>query len=349
MSLLPTRATKPLRVAVVGTGYFGRFHYSAWQRMNDVELVGLHTLDNASATSFKNEFGVNAIFDSVASLLENSNADLVDIVSPPPTHADIIRQCMDANVAVACQKPFCGSVSEAKRIVEQINEQQALVVVHENFRFQPWYEQIKHIIDGGKLGKVYEIHFNFRPGDGQGPQAYLDRQPYFQTQDRFLIQETGIHYVDVFRYLLGEITGLFARLNKLNPAIAGEDAGVVLMEFENGARGVLNGNRLSDHAANNHRLTMGELRIDGSDATLTLNGDGQIHVRAHGTTQLVEHEYQWQNIDFGGDCVYRTNRHIADHLLNGSAIQNQAVDYLVNREIEELVYRSNDERCWLAL
>ena len=83
----------------------------------------------------------------------------------------------------------------------------------------------------------------------------------------------------MFRFLFGEINGLFARLTQFNPAIAGEDAGVVIFEFANGMRGVLNGNRLADHVANNQRLTMGEARIEGSAGTLTLNGNAEVHFR----------------------------------------------------------------------
>ena len=66
-----------------------------------------------------------------------------------------------------------------------------------------------------------------RPGDGQCPRAYLDRQPYFQEMPRFFVFETGVHMIDVFRFLLGEVTGVFARLRRLNPAIRGEDAGLI--------------------------------------------------------------------------------------------------------------------------
>ena len=221
--------------------------------------------------------------------------------------------------------------------------------MHDNFRFQPWYQEIKRLLDTQCLGQLYEIQFNFRPGDGQGPKAYLDRQPYFQTQPRFLIQETGIHFIDVFRYLVGDINGVFARLTKLNPAIAGEDAGIVLMEFNNGVRGVLNANRLSDHAAKNTRLTMGEMRIEGSKGVLTLDGDGVVSTREHGSTGTLTHPIEWQDIDFGGDCVYNTARHIADHLLTGSPVVNLAQNYLTNRLIEAAVYESNKRAQWTAV
>lgn len=85
-----------------------------------------------------------------------------------------------------------------------------------------------------------------RPGDGRGARAYLDRRPYFQKMPRFLIHETGIHLIDVFRFLLGEVTGVFARLRRLNPVIAGEDAGLVTFDFASGANDLFLGNRLAD-------------------------------------------------------------------------------------------------------
>lgn len=339
----------PLKVAVVGTGYFSRFHYAAWQRMPDVELVGLLTLDSDAADEFQKEFGVDTVYHDMESMLNSSDADLIDIVSPPDTHASYIRQCIDKNTAVICQKPFCSSPTEAADIVDLIKASKSCVAVHENFRFQPWYQQIKNIIDKGTLGQIYEISYNFRPGDGQGPDAYLDRQPYFQSQPRFFIQETGVHLIDVFRFLLGDVTGLFARLSKLNPVISGEDAGIVLLDFANGARGILNGNRLSDHAATNTRLTMGEMRLEGSEAVLTLNGNAQIHIRMHGSTQCAEYQFQWQDIGFGGDCVYTTNRHFADHLLYSCTAENMAEDYLINRQIEDAIYRSSAAGRWIQL
>ncbi len=315
--------------------------------MPEVELVGLLTLNNSEAIAFAQEFGVANTYADLDTMLEQSKADLIDIVSPPQTHAPFIRACVDKQCAVICQKPFCASVDEANEVVDYISAKSAFVAVHENFRFQPWYQQIKSIINEGLLGDIYDVNFDFRPGDGQGEQAYLDRQPYFQTQERFFIQETGVHFIDVFRFLFGDITGLFARLAKLNPVIAGEDAGLVFIEFDTGVRGVLNGNRLSDHAATNTRLTMGEMRISGSLASLTLNGDGQIHTRKHGSSTLTEQSFEWNNIDFGGDCVYQTNKHIADHLLYGKPVQNLAHDYLTNRQIEDAIYRSAKSESWV--
>ena len=67
-------------------------------------------------------------------------------------------------------------------------------------------------------------------GDGWGDNAYLDRQPYFQTMPRLLVVETAIHWIDTFRFLFGEVDAVYARLRRINPAIAGEDAGLICFD-----------------------------------------------------------------------------------------------------------------------
>ena len=140
------------------------------------------------------------------------------------------------------------------------------LIVHENFRFQPWHRQTRMMLDEGTLGEVYQISFRMRPGDGQGPDAYLERQPYFQTMERFLVHETAIHFVDVFRYLMGEVVSVYADLTRFNPAIKGEDSGYIVFQFRSGAKGLFDGNRLVDHVAGNRRLTMGDMLIEGAEA-----------------------------------------------------------------------------------
>ncbi|MCP3868619.1 MAG: hypothetical protein GY703_11075 [Gammaproteobacteria bacterium] len=167
---------------------------------------------------------------------------------------------------------------------------------------QPWYPKLKSLIDEGVIGEPYQVSFWLRPGDGQGPEAYLSRQPYFQQMERFLVHETAIHLIDTFRYLFGEVTGVYSQMVKLNPVIAGEDSG----------------------------------------GTLRLNGSGKIRLRKHGENNWVEVDYDWLDRDYAGDCVYLTQKHVVDHLLTGSPVLNTGRDYLTNLYIEEAEYRSSD-------
>ncbi|RMF09365.1 MAG: gfo/Idh/MocA family oxidoreductase, partial [Alphaproteobacteria bacterium] len=223
------------------------------------------------------------------------------------------------------------------------------LIVHENFRFQPWYRLIREEIRSGRLGTLQQITFRLRPGDGQGPRAYLDRQPYFQKMERFLIHETAIHWIDTFRFLAGEPDSVYADLRRLNPAISGEDAGYFLFGYDSGLRALFDGNRLLDHAAQDRRLTMGEALVEGTAGTLALAGDGSVTFRAFGSleteTLLEARTYR----GFAGDCVHALQSHVVEGLASGAPLENRAEHYLRNLELEEAIYRSAQQGARLAV
>lgn len=74
---------------------------------------------------------------------------------------------------------------------------------------------------------------------------------------RLLVVETAIYLSDTFRFLLGEIDAVYARLRRLNLAIKGEDAGLIIFDFASSAAGLFDGNRLNDHVASRPHRTMG--------------------------------------------------------------------------------------------
>ncbi|WP_421780238.1 Gfo/Idh/MocA family protein [Kiloniella litopenaei] len=336
------KPSRTLKVATVGTGYFSRFQYSAWARIPEVEIVAICNRTLEPAQELANRYQIKSIYHDFDKMLDEVAPDLVDIITPPITHQSYVRSCVDRGIPAICQKPFTPSLKEATDLVCLIKEKQAKIIIHENFRFQPWYLKIKELLAENILGELYQISYALRPGDGQGADAYMERQPYFQQMERLLVHETAVHLIDVFRFLFGEIKSIYADLRRLNPVIKGEDAGIIIFDFTNGTRGVFDGNRLSDHKANNRRLTMGELKIEGAKGTLFLNGDAELSFRRHGDNQDEKINYSWNDCDFGGDCVYNLQRHVVDHLLYNKEIMNTASEYLLNVQVAEAAYRSND-------
>lgn len=330
-----------LKVAVVGAGYFSQFHYDAWRRLPGVDLTALADSNAEAARATAERFAVPQTFESLDALLLEVEPDILDIVTPPQTHRALVAAACRRARLVVCQKPLAPSLEEARAILRLAAEADCPLAVHENFRFQPWFREAKAILESGRLGTPHAVAFRLRPGDGQGPEAYLARQPYFQTMPRFLIHETGVHFVDVFRYLLGEVVAVTARLRRMNPAIAGEDAGYVIFEFASGAGGVFDGNRLNDHEADNCRRTMGEMHLEGSRGVLRLDGMGRLWFKPHGAAEA-EHKYAWSDTGFAGDCVYRLNQHLVAHMTQGAALENDGVAYLRNVEIVEAIYRSHE-------
>lgn len=328
--------TQKLTVAVVGLGYFSQFHLAAWRRVDAVGAV--HVTDPVAdrVTWAQDQFEVVGHADPAA-LLTDCAPDVVDIVAPPPAHEELIRQFAAPGRILVCQKPFCTSLAQAEEVTAHADAIGAQVVIHENFRFQPWYRTIKAFLEDGRMGQVYQCRFALRPGDGRGEDAYLARQPAFRTMPKFLIHETAVHFLDLFRWLFGDITGVYADIRQLNPALKGEDAGVMILSHTSGAQSIFDGNRLSDHVADNPRRTMGEMVIEGEAGSLHLDGQGQVSFRAFGQGQEVAVPViaPVDEASFGGGCVEALIRHVVNAACGDGALENRAADYLpVIRAIE---------------
>ncbi|MEP0960734.1 MAG: Gfo/Idh/MocA family oxidoreductase [Roseobacter sp.] len=327
------------RVACVGAGYFSQFHLEAWSRHQNVQIVGLCDRDyNKAALS-----GWPAFLDA-GDMIETVGPDVLDIIVPPQAQADVIRLALMRGVQViVCQKPFCRSLEEAETIVEEAEQAGAMLIVHENFRFMPWYRFLKVQIAKGSIGKVHQVTFRLRPGDGQGPDAYLDRQPDFQKMPRFLVQETAVHWIDTFRFLFGNPISVYADLRQMNPNITGEDAGLIVFEHGNGVRALFDGNRHLDHASDNLRRTMGEAVFEGTTGTLSLFGDGRVERRSFGaqTSGVVLQPDPWDG--FGGDCVFALQSHVIDAVSQGRVPENIAREYCEVLRVRDAIYRSAQE------
>ena len=324
------------RVACLGAGFFSQFHHDGWRRLQDAQLIGVadHDLGKATATG-------HPAFNDLQQMLETTQPDILDVIVPPTAHADAISLAVKFNLKlIICQKPFCTSLTEARAMTALAKANGIRLIVHENFRFQPWFRTIKLAIQDGVIGEPMQATFRLRPGDGQGPNAYLERQPYFQTMPRFMIHETGVHYVDTFRFLFGNPTALYADLRKVNKVIAGEDAGFVTFDHPGGVRSLLDGNRNLDHGATNTRCTMGEGLFEGTHGTLTLLGDGSVQFRKFGSLIQKEILLPDKSGAFGGDCTFRLQEHAINALLGNGTLENEAEDYLNVIQIENAIYDS---------
>lgn len=325
-----------LKVACYGAGYFSQFHFDGWKRIPDVDLMGVSNRDRSKA-----EATGLPVFDTLDEMLTRTSPDILDIIVSPAGHGEALRTALKHPLkAIICQKPFCASKEEANEMIALAKMTGIPIIVHENFRFQPWYRAIKTQMDAGAIGTPLQATFRLRPGDGQGPDAYLARQPYFQKMPRLLIHETGVHYVDTFRFMFGNPTAVYADLRKMNPVIAGEDAGTVIFDHEDGLRTILDGNRLLDHPTPNTRCTMGEGFFEGTQGTLVLYGDGSVTLRQFGEIEETKVLGADTSQTFGGDCTYALQAHVVSGLLHGTELENLAQDYLTVIEIEEAIYQS---------
>jgi kynurenine formamidase len=159
---------------------------------------------------------------------------------------------------------------------------------------------------------------------------------------RLLVFETGVHFIDTFRYLAGEIDEAFARLEKLNPVIQGEDSGILMFRFKSGATGVWDANRFNESNVDDPRYTFGEFLVEGSGGTIRLYPDGRLTLQKLGEKET-DHPYPHERRGFAGDCVYSTQRHFIECLVANQPFETSGDEYLKTLSVQEAMYTSASE------
>ncbi|MDN5213779.1 Gfo/Idh/MocA family oxidoreductase [Fulvivirgaceae bacterium BMA12] len=331
-----------LKGVCIGAGYFSHFHCEAWTRIPTVHIAAICDNNVGKAREMASKYEIPNTYSDYLEMFEKEKPDFVDIITPPDTHFAICKAAADLGIHIICQKPLTPTLAESKALVACVSKANIRFMVHENFRFQPWHREIKKLIDSGILGEdIFSLNFRMRMGDGWQKDAYLARQPYFRAMPKLLIYETGIHFIDTFRYLSGEIRRVYAILRKINKNIAGEDCVLVNFEFENRAVGVLDGSRYHESNYRNPRYTFGEFLVEGSQGCVRLYSNGRLTIQPLGQKEK-DHPYQHRDINFAGDCVFATQTHFSQQFIAGEPFETGGRDYLKSLAVQEAIYKSNE-------
>lgn len=332
----------PLQGVLIGAGYFSDFHLDAWRRIDEAEIVAVCDLDHDKAKAAAEKFSIDRVLTDADEAINLPGLAFVDIATPPASHLDLVRTSLQRGLPTICQKPLAPDAATAKEILALARQSDTPFMVHENFRFQPWYREIRKLIDAGAIGrKLHTLSMKTRMGDGWGEDAYLGRQPYFRDMPRLLVHETGVHFVDSFRYLAGEIKSVHASLKRLNPVIRGEDSGVVTFEFESGAAGIWDANRYNESLCQDPRYTFGQLCIEGDEGSLWLDNEGKITVKRLGEP-AIEHDYRHDRVGFAGDCVRAAQLHFVDVLKGRCECETSAPEYAKTLAVVDQIYQSSE-------
>ena len=148
-----------------------------------------------------------------------------------------------------------------------------------------------------------------------------------------------MHFIDTFRFLLGEVVSVYAQLRRLNAVIKGEDAGQLILTFASGATAIWDANRYNEEETEFPRFTFGTMRIDASRGHLTMNTDSTIRIKPLGEPGR-DVDYPRTNVNFAGDCVYFLQRHFVDCMLSGREFESNGGDYLATIRVVEAAYES---------
>ncbi len=328
--------SSPLRGALVGCGFFAINQLHAWRDVPGVEIVALCDRDPARLALVGDQFGIARRYTDADALLADGGFDFIDIATTVASHRPLVEGAARHRLPVICQKPFAATMDDARAMVAACADAGVPLMVHENFRWQSPIQAVRAALDRGDIGTPFWGRVSFRSG-----YDVFAGQPYLAEGSRFIIEDLGIHSLDVARYLFGDVAGLTARTRRVNPAIRGEDVATMLLDHASGATSVVDCSYATKLAEEPFPQTLVE--VDGTLGTVRLSAGYRLTVAtAMGATDtdvspplLAWASRPWHNIQ---ESVLAIQRHWADCLRAGREPQTSGRDNLKTLALVEAAY-----------
>ncbi|TPN84996.1 Gfo/Idh/MocA family oxidoreductase [Mesorhizobium sp. CU2] len=325
-----------LRGALIGCGFFAVNQMHGWRDIDGASIVAICDRDPERLRIVGDQFSVAKRYSDAAAMFANEALDFVDIATTVGSHRPLVEMAAAHRVPVICQKPFAPTLSDAKAMVKACTEAGVPLMVHENFRWQSPIQAVRAVLDSGEIGTPFFGRISFRS-------AYdvFSGQPYLATGKRFIIEDLGIHILDIARFLLGDVSCLTARAKRVNPAIAGEDVATMLMDHEGGVTSVVDCSYATKLATEPFPETLVE--IDGSDGTLRLAQGYKLTVTGRNGTAVSDvsppllswASRPWHNIQ---ESVVAIQKHWVDCLSSGVEPATSGADNLKTFALVEAAY-----------
>lgn len=132
-----------LKIGLIGVGHLGKIHLKCIRLAEAAyELVGIYDKDTALARRIAEEFGVKA-YPTPEALIEA--AEVIDVVTPTPTHFAVVKQALEGGCHVFVEKPLTETLEEARELIELSHRKQRLVQVGHVERFNPALLAVREI------------------------------------------------------------------------------------------------------------------------------------------------------------------------------------------------------------
>jgi predicted dehydrogenase len=327
-----------LRGALIGCGFFAANHLHAWQDVPGATIIAICDRDSARLADYGDRFGIQSRYTDAADLFEREKLDFVDIATTVGTHRVLVEMAAQYRVPAICQKPFAPSMDDARAMVHACKAAGIPLMVHENFRWQTPIQAVADVIRSGRIGKPFYARVSFRS-------AYdvFSGQPYLAEGERFIIEDLGIHILDIARFLLGDASRITARTQRVNPTIHGEDVATMLLDHTSGATSVVDCSYATRLATEPFPETLVE--VDGSDGSIRLGQGYQmvvttpqgVEIREVAPTLLPWATRPWHNIQ---ESVLAIQSHWVECLRQRQEPATSGGDNLKTLALVEAAYRS---------
>jgi len=234
---------KKLKIGIIGCGMIAQYHVNAYKKLGDIiEIVAICDIDDKVLIKKSKEWKVPKCYTNYKDLIKDNDLDVIDIMVPHNEHTKIIIDLSSVIKNILVEKPLCISPDEAEIIKNETDKYKTRIMVANNLLFHPTIKTLHQLINSGIIGKIsyieahslgwfnYNTHNNFRLKlEKCGGGALLD---------------TGIHFVYLLRYLIGDILKVNCfngnLLNEFHDYVPeGEDTAIIIMEFAKNILGTL--------------------------------------------------------------------------------------------------------------
>lgn len=327
-----------IKFAIIGCGRIAQRH--AEHIHNFGELIAVCDTVREKADNLATEYNATAYYNVMDLLANEASVDVVAICTPNGLHAQHSIEALKAGFHVLCEKPMAINVNDCGEMIktaERFNKR--LFAIKQN-RFNPPVEAVKKIIDEGRLGKIFSAQLTCFWNRNED--YYKNSWKGTKDLDGGTLFTQFSHFIDLLYWMIGDIkdveayTGNYAHRG----IIEFEDAGVVILKFQNGAIGTIN------YTVNSYGKNMeGSLSIFGENGTVKIGGqylneleyqnikDYKIENLPVGNTANNYGNYQGSMSNH--DKVYQN---VIDVLTNNASISTSAFEGLKTVEVIDKIY-----------
>jgi predicted dehydrogenase len=204
-------ATEPLRIAVVGYGYWGPNLARNVIERPELELAALCERDASRAAAFQQRVPGVPVFSDLDTVLDDPSIDAVVVATPPRTHYPIVGAALDAGKHVLVEKPLARTTAEAAELVSLAEQRDLMLMPGHTFLYSPPVNKVFDLIRQGSLGEIYFVTSS--------------RMNLGKYQPDGVICDLAPHDISILLYLLGQqVTQVSASARSIfrehNPEVA---------------------------------------------------------------------------------------------------------------------------------
>ena len=155
---------KKLKFGVIGTGFYSTLQIPAWYELGGVELVALFNRTKSKAEKIAEKYPTAKVYDDPEEMLLSSDLDFLDIITEVPVHEKFVLLAAKHKIPVICQKPMSETFKSCLKMNNACKKAGITFFIHENFRYQPMFQQFKKVLEEDIIGKIRRVEIFIKNG-----------------------------------------------------------------------------------------------------------------------------------------------------------------------------------------